>query len=88
MMRPGMAWAILVAAGLLEVGWAVGLKYSAGFARLWPSVGTAVALAGSMFLLAVSLRTLPLGTRRARRRRRPHERRRIRLLPSSGIARR
>ena len=62
MMRPGMAWAILVAAGLLEVGWAVGLKYSAGFTRLWPSVGTAVALAGSMFLLAVSLRTLPLGT--------------------------
>ncbi|HEX6643545.1 MAG TPA: quaternary ammonium compound efflux SMR transporter SugE [Gemmatimonadales bacterium] len=62
MRSPGMAWVVLVAAGLLEVGWAVGLKYSAGFTRLWPSVVTVVALAGSMILLGVALRTLPLGT--------------------------
>ena len=57
-----MAWGILLLAGLLEVGWAVGLKYSAGFTRFWPAVGTAVALVGSMALLGVALRTLPLGT--------------------------
>lgn len=57
-----MAWFVLLVAGLLEVGWAVGLKYAEGFTRLWPSVGTAVALVLSMALLGVSLRTLPLGT--------------------------
>ena len=57
-----MAWLILFVAGLFEVAWAVGLKYSAGFTRLWPSVGTGVALALSMGLLGVALRTLPLGT--------------------------
>ena len=57
-----MAWGILFLAGLLEVGWAVGLKYTEGFTRLWPSVGTAIALVGSMALLGVALRTLPLGT--------------------------
>jgi quaternary ammonium compound-resistance protein SugE len=57
-----MSWVVLFVAGLLEIGWAVGLKYSEGFTRLWPSVGTAVALAGSMGLLGVALRTLPLGT--------------------------
>jgi quaternary ammonium compound-resistance protein SugE len=57
-----VAWGILLLAGLLEVGWAVGLKYSAGFSRFWPTVGTAVALVGSMALLGVALRTLPLGT--------------------------
>jgi len=57
-----MAWVILFLAGLLEVGWAVGLKYTAGLTRPWPTVGTALALAGSMGLLAVALRTLPLGT--------------------------
>ena len=57
-----MAWGILFLAGLLEVGWAVGLKYTEGFTRLWPTVGTAVALVGSMALLGLSLRTLPLGT--------------------------
>lgn len=57
-----MAWVILVVAGLLEVAWAVGLKYTEGFTRLWPSVGTAVALVLSMALLGLSLRTLPLGT--------------------------
>ena len=57
-----MAWVVLFVAGLFEVGWAVGLKYAEGFTRLWPSVGTAVALVLSMGLLGVALRTLPLGT--------------------------
>jgi quaternary ammonium compound-resistance protein SugE len=57
-----MAWAILIVAGLFEVGWAVGLKYAEGFTRLWPSVGVVVALALSMALLGLALRTLPLGT--------------------------
>ena len=57
-----MDWAILIVAGILEVAWAVGLKYSDGFSRLWPSLATVAALAGSMVLLALALRTLPLGT--------------------------
>jgi quaternary ammonium compound-resistance protein SugE len=56
-----MAWGILLLAGLLEVVWAVGLKYTEGFTRLWPSVGTIIAMAGSMGLLGVAVRTLPLG---------------------------
>jgi quaternary ammonium compound-resistance protein SugE len=57
-----MAWSVLVLAGVFEICWAVGLKYTEGFTRLWPSVGTAAALIASMALLAVALRTLPLGT--------------------------
>src|SRR5688500_71454 len=57
-----MAWGILFLAGLLEVAWAVGLKYTEGFSRLWPTLGTAAALIASMALLGVALRTLPLGT--------------------------
>jgi quaternary ammonium compound-resistance protein SugE len=57
-----MAWVILVCAGLFEVGWAVGLKYTHGFTRLWPSVFTAASMAVSLGLLGVALRTLPLGT--------------------------
>ncbi len=57
-----MAWILLVVAGLFEVGWAVGLKYTEGFTRLWPTVATAAALAASMALLGLALRTLPLGT--------------------------
>jgi quaternary ammonium compound-resistance protein SugE len=57
-----MAWVVLFVAGLFEIGWAVGLKYTEGFTRLWPSVATAVSLIASMGLLAVALRTLPLGT--------------------------
>lgn len=57
-----MAWFVLFCAGVFEIAWAVGLKYSEGFTRLWPSVGTAVALIASMLLLGVALRTLPLGT--------------------------
>ena len=57
-----MAWIILVIAGLFETGWAVGLKYTEGFTRLWPTVWTAVALVISMALLGWSIKTLPLGT--------------------------
>jgi quaternary ammonium compound-resistance protein SugE len=49
-----MAWVILFIAGLLEIGWAVGLKYTDGFSRLWPTVGTAAALIGSMALLGTA----------------------------------
>src|SRR5262245_9884964 len=52
----------LVLAGLLEVGWAVGLKYTDGFTRLWPSVFTLVTLAASMLFLALAVRTIPIGT--------------------------
>ena len=57
-----MAWAILFVAGLLEIGWAVGLKYTQGFTRPVPTALTALALVGSMALLGLALRTLPLGT--------------------------
>lgn len=57
-----MTWIILIIAGLLEVAWAVGLKYTAGFTRLLPSVLTLAAMAGSVGLLGLALRTLPLGT--------------------------
>lgn len=57
-----MYWAILFAAGLFEVAWAVGLKFSQGFTRLWPSVFTLVCMAISVFLLSVTLRHLPVGS--------------------------
>jgi quaternary ammonium compound-resistance protein SugE len=57
-----MSWFILFLAGLLEVAWAVGLKQTAGFTRLWPSVFTVVAMSGSVLLLGLALRHLPLGT--------------------------
>ena len=57
-----MAWALLFLAGLLEVAWAVGLKYTDGFTRPWPTAATLVAMIGSVVLLALAVRTLPLGT--------------------------
>ena len=57
-----MAWIYLFIAGLLEVAWAVGLKYTHGFTRLWPSAFTLVSMAASVGLLGVALRQLPLGT--------------------------
>ncbi len=57
-----MAWAMLFVAGLLEIGWAVGLKYTQGFTRPGPTVATIAALIGSMALLGLAVRTLPLGT--------------------------
>lgn len=57
-----MAWVILVLAGLFETGWAVGLKASNGFTKLWPSVWTAVAMAVSVVLLGIAMKSLPVGT--------------------------
>ncbi len=57
-----MVWLILLVAGLFEIAWAVGLKYTDGFTRLWPSVGTALAMVVSVLLLAYTLKTLPVGT--------------------------
>lgn len=56
------AWIVLLLAGLCEVAWAVGLKYTEGFSRLWPSVATVLAMILSVLLLGWSLRALPLGT--------------------------
>ena len=57
-----MLWFMLVLAGLFETGWAVGLKYTHGFTRLWPSVGTVAAMVASFLLLAHAMKTLPVGT--------------------------
>lgn len=57
-----MSWIILLLAGLFEVGWAVGLKYTDGFTRLWPTLGTVAAMAISLWLLGVAMKSLPLGT--------------------------
>ena len=57
-----MAWIMLVVAGLFEVGWAIGLKYTEGFTRLWPSVLTIVAMVISMGLLGIAMKSLPTGT--------------------------
>jgi quaternary ammonium compound-resistance protein SugE len=57
-----VAWIILVAAGLFEIGWAVGLKYTDGFSRLWPTLGTVTSMIVSLGLLGLALKTLPLGT--------------------------
>jgi len=56
------AWAALLAAGLLEVGWALGLKYSDGLTRFWPTAATVIAIALSFGLMALALRSLPFGT--------------------------
>ena len=57
-----MAWIYLVIAGLLEIGWAIGLKYTEGWSRVWPSVWTALAMVGSFIFLAQALRVIPVGT--------------------------
>ena len=57
-----MAWILLFVAGLLETCWAVGLKYTQGFTRLWPSLFVGVTLTASMVLLSMAMRTLPTGT--------------------------
>jgi quaternary ammonium compound-resistance protein SugE len=61
-MSSGIAWIVLFVAGLCEIGWAVGLKYTEGFSRLWPSVWTVLAMIVSVTLLGLSLKVLPLGT--------------------------
>lgn len=57
-----MAWVLLVIAGLFEVGWAIGLKYTEGFTRFWPSVATIAGIVISMSLLALAVKTIPVGT--------------------------
>jgi quaternary ammonium compound-resistance protein SugE len=57
-----MAWTLLVVAGLFEVGWAIGLKYTEGFTRLWPSLWTAAAMIASVVLLGLALKSIPVGT--------------------------
>jgi quaternary ammonium compound-resistance protein SugE len=57
-----MNWVILIIAGLFEVGWAIGLKYTQGFTRLWPTVGTVLSMVVSLWLLGIAMKTLPIGT--------------------------
>ena len=57
-----MAWVILATAGLFEIGWAIGLKYTEGFARLWPTIWTVLSMIISLWLLGIAMKTLPVGT--------------------------
>jgi quaternary ammonium compound-resistance protein SugE len=57
-----MAWVILIVAGLFEVAWAIGLKYSDGLTRTWPTVGTVLAMIISLWLLGIAMKSLPVGT--------------------------
>jgi quaternary ammonium compound-resistance protein SugE len=57
-----MVWIILVIAGLFEVGWVIGLKYTEGFTRLWPSFWTVLAMIFSLWLLGIAMKSLPVGT--------------------------
>jgi quaternary ammonium compound-resistance protein SugE len=57
-----MAWFFLVIAGLMEVGWAIGLKFTFGFTRMWPSLATLACMGVSFFLLSLALKTIPVGT--------------------------
>lgn len=57
-----MAWMILVLAGLFEVGWAIGLKYTEGFTRPWPTAATLAAMLASVVLLGIAMKSLPVGT--------------------------
>jgi quaternary ammonium compound-resistance protein SugE len=57
-----MPWILLVLAGLFEVGWAIGLKYTEGFTKLWPSLGTAASMIVSLGLLGLAMKSLPVGT--------------------------
>lgn len=57
-----MPWIILLLAGLFEIGWAIGLKYTEGFTRPWPTAGTLVAMAISLALLGIAMKSLPVGT--------------------------
>lgn len=57
-----MAWIVLVVAGLFEVGWAIGLKYTEGFTKPWPTVATVASMIASLWLLGIAMKTLPVGT--------------------------
>jgi quaternary ammonium compound-resistance protein SugE len=57
-----MAWLVLVLAGLFEIGWAIGLKYTDGFTKLWPTLGTVASMVVSLGLLGIAMKSLPVGT--------------------------
>ena len=57
-----MAWTYLIIAGLLEIGWAIGMKYTEGFSRLWPSIATVCTMVASFYFLAQALKEIPVGT--------------------------
>ena len=57
-----MPWLVLVLAGLFEIGWAIGLKYTDGFTKLWPTIGTVASMAVSLGLLGIAMKSLPVGT--------------------------
>ncbi len=57
-----MPWLVLVLAGLFEIGWAIGLKYTDGFTRPWPTIGTVASMAVSLGLLGIAMKSLPVGT--------------------------
>jgi quaternary ammonium compound-resistance protein SugE len=57
-----MPWIMLVVAGLFEVGWAIGLKYTEGFTRFWPTIWTALSMIVSLWLLGIAMKSLPVGT--------------------------
>jgi quaternary ammonium compound-resistance protein SugE len=61
-MSAQLPWVYLLIAGLLEIGWAIGLKYTEGFSRLWPSIGTVLAMILSLAFLGLALKHLPVGT--------------------------
>jgi quaternary ammonium compound-resistance protein SugE len=61
-LRTALPWAALIVAGLFEVGWAIGLKYTDGFTRLWPTVGTVASMIVSLGLLGLAIKFLPVGT--------------------------
>ena len=61
-MSVSTSWIVLFIAGLLEVGWAIGLKYTEGFTRFWPSVGTLAAMVASVLLLGLAMKQLPVGS--------------------------
>ena len=57
-----MAWIFLFIAGLFEIGWAIGLKYTEGFTKLWPSIGTIIAMIISFYFLSTAVKSIPIGT--------------------------
>ncbi|HKE96205.1 MAG TPA: quaternary ammonium compound efflux SMR transporter SugE [Povalibacter sp.] len=61
-MSRNISWILLVLAGIFEIGWAIGLKYTAGFTRLWPTLGTVIAMIVSLALLGMAMKSLPVGT--------------------------
>jgi quaternary ammonium compound-resistance protein SugE len=62
MLSASLSWLILLIAGLFEIGWAIGLKYTEGFTRLWPTVGTVACMILSVLLLGLAVKTLPVGS--------------------------